>query len=217
MEAPELLLHWEEPPKGLIDLRFVRVGVIRDNPDAWPARVRLDGLTYEAMVPLTDVGQRLELLARDVDGYRPQPYEQLASVCRRLGHDFEARTVLMAKQRRRTTGAGRAGRGWGWLQDATVGYGYRPLRAGFWLLLALTMGSVAFGLHPPHRIDPSRQVTFDPIIYTLDVLLPLVDFGQETVFEPVDGYRYLMYALMMTGWILATTVAAGVARSVRRE
>ncbi|HEX6686557.1 MAG TPA: pentapeptide repeat-containing protein [Candidatus Limnocylindrales bacterium] len=214
-EAPELALGWAEPPKGLVDLRFARVGVLRDDPAVWPEKLRLDGLTYEALEPIIAVRERLRLLARDPDGYRPQPYEQLAAVSRRLGHDDEARSVLMAKQRRRTASAGGLTRWWGRLQDATVGYGYRPLRAAAWLLLALTVGSVAFAAHPPDRLDPNKD--FVPVMYTLDVLLPLVEFGQEGAFEPQGNYRWLMYALMATGWILATTVAAGIARSVRRD
>jgi len=217
LEAPELSLRWAAPPEGLVELRFARIGVLRDDPDMWPERVRLDGLVYDALEPIIDIRQRLGLLERDPDGYRPQPYEQLAAASRRLGHDDEARSVLMAKQRRRTAAAGWVARWWGKLQDITVGYGYRPLRAATWLLLALTVGSVAFGLHQPAAVDPNSTKEFEPVIYALDVLLPLVELGQQDAFEPRDGYRWLMYALMATGWILATTVAAGVARSVRRD
>jgi len=218
LETPELTLLWTAAPAGLVDLSFARVGVLRDDPQTWPARVRLDGLAYEALEPIVDIRKRLRLLERDVDGYRPQPYEQLAATSRRLGHDDEARSVLMAKQRRRTAGAGWVARWWGRLQDITVGYGYRPLRAAGWLALALTIGSIAFGLHPPDRLDPASTKPFEPVTYTLDVLLPLVELGQQDAFEPREsGYRLLMYALMATGWILATTVAAGIARSVRRD
>ena len=218
LETPELTLRWAAPPNGPVDLSFARVGVLRDDPETWPARVRLDGLVYEALEPTVGIRQRLRLLERDLDGYRPQPYEQLAVACRRLGHDDEARAVLMAKQRRRTAGAGWVARWWGRLQDITVGYGYQPLRAAGWLLLALTIGSIAFGLHPPAKLDPSSLKDFEPVVYTLDVLLPLVELGQQDAFEPrEDGYRWLMYALMATGWVLATTVAAGIARSVRRD
>jgi hypothetical protein len=218
LETPELVLQWTAPPDGLVELNFARVGVLRDAPHTWPHRVRLDGLAYEAVEPIVPVRERLRLLARDVDGYRPQPYEQLAAVSRRLGNDDEARAVLMAKQRRRTAGAGWVARWWGRLQDVTVGYGYRPLRAAGWLLLALTIGSIAFELHPPSKLDPASLKEFQPVVYTLDLLLPLVELGQQTAFEPRgDGYRLLTYALTATGWILATTVAAGIARSVRRD
>jgi hypothetical protein len=40
-----------------------------------------------------DVHRRLAWLRRDPDGYLPQPYEQLAAVYRRTGHDWEARRV----------------------------------------------------------------------------------------------------------------------------
>lgn len=217
LATPELILRWAAVPAGPVELSFARVGVLRDDPAMWPSQVRLDGLVYETLEPIVDVRERLRLLEKDLDGYRPQPYEQLAAASRRLGHDDEARSVMMAKQRRRTAGAGWVTRWWGRLQDITVGYGYRPLRAAGWLLLALTIGSIAFGLHPPVKLDPVSAKGFEPVIYTLDVLLPLVELGQQDAFEPDDGFRWLMYALMATGWILATTVAAGIARSLRRD
>jgi hypothetical protein len=64
---------------------------------------------------------RLAWLARDKVGYRPQPYEQLAGFYRRLGHDEEARKVLLAKQRRRRAGLSNTGKIFGLVLDGLVG------------------------------------------------------------------------------------------------
>jgi hypothetical protein len=217
LRVPELVLHWREAPQGVVDLRFTQVEVLRDDPATWPAQVRLDGLTYESVEPILHAPRRLELLQRDFDGYRPQPYEQLAAVCRRLGNDDDARTVLLARQRRRMAGRALAVRLWGLLQDVTVGYGYRPMRAALWLVLALTVGTFEFWRNPPTPVGSAKASSFEPVAYTADVLLPLIDLGQEKSFEPLDSNRWLTYALIAVGWILVTTVAAGVARSVRRD
>lgn len=212
--APELSLKWTQPPQAL-DLRYSHVGVLTDDPKVWPASIRLDGFTYDAVETL-DAPARLSLLDRDSDGYLPQPYEQLAALCRRLGHDDDARTVLLAKQRRRTAAQRRLPRLWGVAQDVMVGYGYRPLRALGWLLFLLTVGTVAFWYHPPTALG-ANPPPFHPAVYTADVLLPLIDLHQETAYQPSGGYQALMYGLMAAGWVLVTTVAAGVARSVRRD
>jgi hypothetical protein len=51
------------------------------------------------------------------------------------------------------------------------------------------------------------------VIYTLDLLLPIIDLGQERAFQPVG---WLAYVLILAGWLLATTIAAGLTRSLRR-
>jgi len=40
-------------------------------------------------------------LDRDPEGYRPQPYEQLATTYRQIGNEADARSVPLTKQRRR--------------------------------------------------------------------------------------------------------------------
>ncbi|MFF0644772.1 membrane-associated oxidoreductase [Streptomyces tendae] len=109
------------------------------------------------------------------------------------------------------------GRLWGHLQDVAVGYGFRPLRAGGWLLSLLAVGSVAYGLHHPPALKPAEAPGFDPVFYTLDLLLPVISFGQENAFAPEGWYQTLSYVLIVTGWILATTVITGLTRTVSRQ
>lgn len=54
-------------------------------------------------------------------------------------------------------------------------------------------------------------------MYTTDVLLPIVDFGQGSAFRPTPGMRWVGYALIAAGWLLATTAAAGVTRALNRR
>jgi hypothetical protein len=78
-----------------------------------------------------------------------RPGEQLAAWYRRIGHDRDARRVLLISQRKRRAGLRPAARLWGAVQDRLVGYGhgYRPWLAGLWLLIA---GTAYFSAnHPP--------------------------------------------------------------------
>lgn len=216
-EAAELALRWATPPVGAVDLRHARVGVLRDHPESWPEVVHLSGLVYESLEPELDARTRLGWLARDGDGYRPQSYEQLALLYRQLGHTERARTVLLAKQRRQNAAGPPHRRAWGLLQDAVVGYGYRPVRAAVWLLSLLAIGTIAFIQYPPRALDAAVAPRFNAFAYTLDLLLPVVDLGQQSAYSPADGWQWLGYGLILAGLVLATTVATGFARLLRRD
>ncbi|WP_328906950.1 membrane-associated oxidoreductase [Streptomyces sp. NBC_00234] len=213
----ELWLREAEPIEGGVNLRRSQFDLIHADPDVWPQEVLLDGLTYTSLLPRLPAERRLPLLEHEVEGYTPYAYEQLTAAYRRIGDDDAARTVLLAKQRRhRTTLPGYA-RVWGHLQDVTVGYGFRPVRAAAWLFSLLLAGSVAYATHHPRPLKADEAPPFSPVVYTLDLLLPIVDFGQEKAYNPMGWYQWLSYLLIVTGWLLATTIAAGITRSVSRQ
>ncbi|WP_344450776.1 hypothetical protein [Actinocorallia aurantiaca] len=56
-----------------------------------------------------------------------------------------------------------------------------------------------------------------PVMYTVDLLLPIVDLGQERAFNPEGPYQWFSYLRVAAGWILATTIAAGAARTIGRR
>jgi hypothetical protein len=216
VETPELALRWATAPEGTVDLRYATVGILRDEPRTWPSTMDLDGLRYDVLEPSGEADSRLPWLARGPAGFRPQPYEQLAAVYQALGDGAQARTVLLAKQRRQSAVGTRYARAWGVLQDATVGYGYRPLRAASWLLALLVVGTVLHANFQPVAVG-DQPPSFQPLIYTLDLLLPIVDLGQERAFQPTGAQQWLAYLLIAAGWLLATTIAAGLTRSLRRS
>jgi hypothetical protein len=217
LQAQEFVLRPAAPVDGEVDLRNAVIGVLRDDPATWPARLRLDGLTYQALEPLLPAGQRLPWLARDPVGYPPQPHEQLAAYYTALGQPGQGRTVLHARERLQRRGKGLAARAWGTLQDVTVGYGYRPRRALAWIGLLLAAGSVVFSVAPPPALQAGAAPHFNGIIYTLDLLLPVVNLGQKYAFNPGGAEQWLSYLLIAAGWTLATTVAAGAARVLQRS
>jgi hypothetical protein len=215
----DLNLRAAQPIACIVDLRHARCDVLRDESSSWPRHLALDGLEYQAIdadTPSLRVKRRLAWLRRDRDGYRPQPYEQLAALYRRQGADGDARRVLLEKQRRRARELGLMTRAVGRLLEWTVGYGYRPWRAALWLLVMLAAGTAVFTTWPPEPSGPAER-QFDAWVYTLDLLVPIVGFGQRDAFVPQGDTRWVAYGLTAAGWLLATAIVAGITRALRRD
>ena len=196
LEAGSLFLD-DTKVAGTVDLTSAQVRVLYDNPKRWPPRMRIDRFTYQSLQPYAEArgkSGRLTWLDRAEPEYLAQPYEQLAAYYRRLGHDEEARRVLLAKQRRRRSTLGPIGKTTGYLLDGIVGYGYRPGRAFAWLVALLVAGSVYFTYNRPAPLDPAQHPHYQPVLYTADQLIPLVNLSQANVWapgrdQPVDHLR----------------------------
>ncbi|MFD0143751.1 MULTISPECIES: oxidoreductase [unclassified Streptomyces] len=231
------------PPSGTVDLRSAHAHWCQDGERAWQEEVLLEGFTYGSIrygTPTTstedvetgedgsagggdttrasdDVVRRLAWLRRN-PGYVPQPYEQLAGMYRQIGHDSDARRVLLAKQRHRRRTLNPAGRLWGHLLDVTVGYGYRPWLAGVWLMALTLLGTLVFRTHSPVPVKPGEGAPFQPFVYTLDLLIPIGGLGQRTAwYWTHDASQWLAYLLIASGWVLTTAVVAGVTRTLNRN
>jgi hypothetical protein len=188
---------------------------------------------------------RIELLRKAMRGYRPGPYDQLAHMLRAAGNEEHASTVALRKQQFRYEALaqgfkffGPGVRLWSWLQRSMVGYGYRPVRALGWLFTLLVLGSLWFGLGSDDCVhwqsaDQAHQIIangprcvvnqqdtglqWNPVIYTADLLVPIVDFGNKSRWYMHGPDNWMAAGFTASGWILATTVAAGVSRMLRRE
>lgn len=215
-QLAELDLCTAESPQGGVFLNHATVGVLHDDAGTWPTPLSLDGLRYTRIQNPLPAAKRIPWLCRDAQGYTPQPFEQLAAAYRTMGQEEQARTVLLAKQRHRHSTLPWYARAWGAVQDATVGYGYRPMRAVIWLLALLTAGSTVFSIRRPIRTASVGPSAYNPVIFTLDHLLPVIDFGQGAAYTPTPDTQWVGYALTAAGWILATTIATGLTRSVNR-
>ena len=213
----EVWLRKGPPMEGMLNLRRSQIDHLNLEPEMLPDQVRILDLTYTSLTPHVPPERRLPMLLRDDGTFDPHGYEQLTAAYRRTGDDHAARLVQLAKQRRHRTTLPWYGRLWGHVQDATVGYGFRPMRALGWLLSLLAVGSVTFAVQAPPPLKAGEAPDFNPVFYTLDLLLPVISFGQEPAFAPQGGQQWLSYVLILTGWILATTVIAGVTRTVNRQ
>jgi hypothetical protein len=180
----ELWLRRGAPVEGMLNLRRAEINQFDVEPEMLPQQVRLLDLTYTFLTPHEPAERRLPMLERDSEGFDPHAYEQLTAAYRRIGDDQAARLVQLAKQRRRRSTLPWYGKVWGRLQDGAVGYGFRPLRAAIWLLSLLAVGSIVYAGHHPPALKAGEAPHFNPVFYTLDLLLPVISFGQEDAFAP---------------------------------
>ena len=160
---------------------------------------------------------KARMLTRGAAGYTSQIYDQLSAAYQRDGREEAARQVAIAKQWRRRRALGPAGKLINWLLYVTVGYGHRTWLAAIWLAGLLACGTWIFDrAHPAglNRTD-DRGPAFHALAYTLDVLLPLVDLGQQNAWRPHGAAMYWSWTFMGAGWVLTTAVAAGLAGITR--
>jgi hypothetical protein len=178
----------------------------------------MGGFVYENLVPYEafPLSRRLEWVASATPEYSPEPYERLATVLRNSGEDADAREVLLAKQRRRRETLPLAAKLWGYLQDWTVAYGYRPGRAALWMAVLWAMGALAFAQIDPAPIKADEHPQWNAALYALDLLVPVINLGQDGYWQLDSSWQWASAALVLLGWILATTVAAGASRLLRR-
>jgi len=238
-----------ENPNGIaLNLEHARLGVIEDDEGSWPqrGRLRIDGLEYEGFAgdqTPTDARRRLEWLRRQLPDFRPQPYDQLARVFRRMGREADAVEVLIAKQEDLI----RHGKlsWWGRLTrrilGITIGHGYRSGRALLWSLAFVIAGALIFGwanarglmapsspeilTDPLYRAGgtiPPDYPRFEALFYSLDAFLPIVDLHQESFWLPDAGkpfgalVRIYLWIHIAAGWFLSTLFVSGVTGLVRR-
>ncbi|MEV6328188.1 oxidoreductase [Streptomyces sp. NPDC051909] len=218
--TPELRFNGERPEEGRVVLNGAKVVTLIDLSSSWPGPggLAMGGFVYENLVPYGHfpLARRLEWVAAATPEYAPEPYERLATVLRNSGEDADAREVLLAKQRRRRETLPVAGKLWGWVQDLTVAYGYRPGRAALWMAVLWAAGAFVFSRHEPVPLKPGEAPHWNASLYALDLLLPVIDLGQVGYWRLEGFWQWASTALVLLGWVLATTVAAGASRLLRR-
>lgn len=65
----------------------------------------------------------------------------------------------------------------------------------------------------PARAQARRSPPFNLVLYALDLLLSVLDFGRQPAFHPTGWQRWLAASLIAAGWILATPIATGLTRA----
>jgi hypothetical protein len=246
-------LRREARVNGTLAMTGSSIGTIHDEDSCWPKTgdLLLNRCRYGAFIDgPVDARSRLDWLARQTparwgEDFWPQPYEQLASVFREMGHSEDSRAVLIAKERlqRRARRARTQNPVWRSLlatQDrilaVTLAYGRQPLLAFVWLLLFWAIGVAVFGyaerrgafkpnsavvLRSPEwtlcglekseqrflistqqfvsgraavgqtqlscfreQWEASSYPAFNPWMYSLDALLPVLDVEQKAFWRP---------------------------------
>lgn len=146
---------------GTLALTGASIGTIHDEAACWPkpGDLLLNRCRYGAFIDgPVDAESRVDWLARQTperwgEDFWPQPYEQLASVFREMGHGEDASSVLVIKERlqRRARRARTENPIWravlfvaDGILGITLGYGRRPLFALVWLVFFWLAGVAIF-------------------------------------------------------------------------
>lgn len=277
---------------GTLDLTATEIGAIDDEQASWPQKgdLLLNRCQYGAFIggPV-DAASRLDWLSRQVperwkEDFWPQPYEQLSTVLREMGHDEDSRAVLITKEKlqrraRRARAKNPALRAALALTDGvlavTLRYGRQPLLALLWLVLFWGIGVVVFGfaerssaLKPNSPVvlrslewtmcrlaqtesrympstgqvmagralagqtqlscflsqpEASSYPEFNPWMYSLDALLPVLQIGQKEFWRPdpskPKGSFTLNYYYFQSvvGWALSLLAVAGFSGLVKSK
>ncbi|WP_214109227.1 hypothetical protein [Acrocarpospora catenulata] len=227
LTAETLVLRPAALPVRAVSLASANVQELADGATSWPvaAPINISGFHYERLDSDLPVAERLVWLERATPTYAAGPYEKLAACLELAGQNADARVVRLASIRRSHQSKNLMIRLWGGLQDAVIGYGYAPGRAlaifalllvgaGIWFSLGIADCLPASpGLCP---VKADEHPTWDPWLYSLDLLIPLIDLGHEKAWDPLGASKVVTMVLVMSGWVLTTTMIAAAGRTLRR-
>ena len=204
-------LYWvavQTTARTRLDLGDVHANTFWDDQKSWPAagNLSLDGFVYsEFSGGPGDSASRLAWLQRQTVAMQkqPQPYRQLADVLRAAGRPEGAINVAIAHQDALRTLEHLSFGDWLWrvVLDTTIGYGYRPLRAVWWILLFVFVGGALFRSGYRARLitpteahayelfvqtgePPPHYPPFNSFVYSLENFLPIVELHQGEYWRP---------------------------------
>jgi hypothetical protein len=256
-----VLRDWKAQPQGMISVRNASAGVLQlgaYDDKRWPAKdtVRGQGFRYgtietEGLVSRGLCERWLDLLV--LMPFTSQPYEKCAQVLRENGLADDAKEIAIRRRRDQRDAAKLSG----WqrtvdvLLDKSIGYGYRPVRSVSYLAIIALIGTLVFGvaqwtdamipadnaLARVYRAHPdSMPPGYPPLVapvYSLDVLLPIIDFQQDSKWRPDRGAMIAMSATrgfpigwialawswiqIVLGWVLSTLLVGSVTGLIRKE
>lgn len=214
---------------GTIVFTNAKVGQLADSEESWAGcdgDLCLDGFVYGSLARSapTDPNWRRQWLERQPE-FHPQSYEQLASVLRNMGHEEEAKEIVMAKKDRRLKFGGLH-----WLQylglgflKITVGYGYRLRRPFVGLLSFIALGTLLFGIaEHVGGIAPKAPLgegpDFCPLAYSVDVFIPVLNLHQEENYHVLAWWAlFYMWIHIIVGWATTTLLVAGLTGFIKKE
>jgi hypothetical protein len=139
-------------PTALLNLDDAHIDAIQvKEKKSWPNKLSLSGLTYERVSgPTSQPFSYIDWLNLDnnhQDGdFRPQPYEQMTYVLRRMGYEREAREIAIEKQKkmRESSQMSCSNRLWSRILQITVAYGYKPGRIIIFAFIINIIGAIIF-------------------------------------------------------------------------
>jgi hypothetical protein len=225
-------------PRTQLDLADARAGELWDDESSWPApgNLILAGFQYGGFGGDSpdNAQSRLAWLARQPGGFHAQPYAELAKALMAGGETDDAIKVEIAQRvaQRREGGLGMFERAWNAMLQVTIGYGFIPLRALWWIAGFVALGTVLFQWGYAERVvspteeaafesfmhsgtTPPHYPAFNAFVYSLENFLPVVDLHQGEYWRP-NPSRHLRkepgerpYTGILLRWYLWVHILAG--------
>lgn len=213
---------WKNEPSMI--LRNTKIGTLQDSIYSWPENLVLEGFVYDRLGEFyyDEDNKDKETETRDIawlekwlnkqEKYSPQPYEHLAGVLRKTGHESMSNNILYAGMERKRKEAT-----WMYWFGLTllkifIGYGYRIFYSLIWVIVFGAIGTlfIRFG-------KKSKEMKFhDCIFYSLDLLLPIIKLDERHYKIELEGpARFYFYFHIVMGFILASFVVAGISGLVQ--
>lgn len=231
-----------------LDLKGARVGgalqfapTQLEHQDDVHQLLAVDGLTYSGVPGRRDVPARIsaeewrKLLREGTPGYAAQPYQQLAAGYRGLGDDLGARRTLIAQRDDQLARgpAGWAERCWGWITKVTLGYGYKPWRALWFLVAVVALSCVLAVVLGAHGALAQTSKTATPggsctvvqqVSVGLDLNLPVgaslardnCDLTTDSASVTAAWLSIAGWVLRLLAWVFAALFIAGFTSAVRK-
>ena len=188
--------------EGFVHLGNAKVSVLADDANSWkPFEIILDGFTHNSFASPVDAQSLLDWLGNrpQKEDFSPQPYEQVAKVLFGMGHNKDAREILLEKERlqtkdERTSWYHKIGR---CLWDVFAGYGYRLRYTVAWMAGFVIAGMVLFGTAAHHgQIVPHQPPILSSEKYRGELAkgLPPME-SVRTAFPEYPEFSPLAYSL----------------------
>src|SRR5215469_2220230 len=233
------LFDVQSPERVKLDLRQAKVETLLNSEGSWPTggELYVDGFVYDQIDGRTRpnddqiedrVGPNAEMQLRWLqlqpqNRFLSQPFEQLASVLRKMGLEEDARKVMIAKNEEHARYVqGQPEWLWYGLFGHLIGYGYAPWRAFGISLVIVLLGWAVFrngycrGLITPtegneymvenNEAQPASKdyPKFNAFVYSLEAFVPLVRLGIADRWEPNSNRNAFFVEnspLMTGGWL----------------
>jgi hypothetical protein len=152
-------------------------------------------------------------------GYEPTAWHSLIDFYGKGGQPHESRLAAIAMQNDRLRRGGlpvhrRLGR---WVLRLTMSHGYRPWLTAVWAIAIIILFAIAVsassGSFSAQGDDGGSGP--NPIIYSADVFLPIINFREADRWLPVGWLRSVESLVILLGWSLTTIFVAGFTKVVR--
>jgi hypothetical protein len=198
-------------------------------------RLDVDGLTYAGVPQTSPPWDWRELLRHGTPRYAAQPYQQLAAGYRALGDDRQVRQTLLAQRDDQVARTHQRWpeKLWGCITKVTLGYGYKPWRALWFLagvlavscLLAVVLGAHGALAQTSKTATPGRSCTVvQQVSVGLDLNLPVgtsvartaCDLTPNSASVTAAWLSAVGWVLRVLAWVFAALFIAGFTSAVRK-